>query len=154
MGYSGPTTCTDAGNYQHVPYQCVNGKPRFFVPSWINADGSATIVPAAYRAPGVIDQPRPTIVQKGAGGKMTFWTWDNSVGYVDSGKVAEPLVVIDSSGHVTSPGYNPGTGGWQVDQKPDGTAIYGLAPGDAEAIGVAIGQAQIALQNIATALLK
>ncbi len=147
QSWAGPTTCKgdETGNFMHQNWVCVNGKPMFYVTGWSNTDGSYTAVPADQQMPGASSPvvPGTTIVQNG-----TLWVFDPTNGYVDTGEPAAPLVVIDSSGNVTSPGYNPGTGGWQVGQNPDGSAVYGIAPTNAKQIPGAYDQLQAAVQAV------
>ncbi len=120
MGYDGPTTCTNPGNFQHHNYDCDNGTPKFYTSSWANSDGSITIVPEQYRtadaSPGF--NPGMTIVQNG-----TLWTFDPEQGFVDTGVAATPLVAYNSDGTLKSAGYNPGTGKWEGPGGPNAKLI-------------------------------
>ncbi len=146
-----PSTCNgqENGNYQHQPWTCVNNVPMFYTTGIINTDGSYTPIPEAQQMPGAVSPrvPGSTIVQNG-----TLWAFSSEVGYVDTGKPATPLVVIGSDGKLISPGYNPGTGGWMV-AGPDGTAIYGVAPTNAQQVPGAYDQALTSLESLG-ALLK
>ena len=149
----------EIGNYQHHTYKRDStGKPIFNTKAWANSDGSTTIVPDAYAAPGASPGfvSGYEIVQMGTlpdgTNAHTFWPFDPRVGFVDSHQKAEPLVVIAPDGTVTSPGYNPGTGHWIVGQTALGTEIVGVAPDQAALVPGAIDQARAALDALAALL--
>ncbi len=151
--WNGPTSCSgdEVGNYQHMNWACQNGVPMFSVTGFNTPSGGYESVPTAQRLPGASSPVTPgsTIVKDG-----TLWAFDIEQGYVNTGTKAEPLVVIDSSGNVTSPGYNPGTGGWQIDQNPDGSAVYGVAPDNAAKLAGAYDQLQAAVTSIGSLIGK
>ncbi len=145
-----PSSCNGQpnGNYQHMPWTCVNDVPMFYVTGIINADDTYTPIPENQQMPGA-NSPRvvgSTIVKNG-----TLWAFSAQVGYVDTGKPATPLVVIGSDGKLISPGYNPGTGGWMVADAA-GNPIYGIAPNNAQQIPGVYQQALTAVQALGALL--
>lgn len=145
MSESVPSSCTYDGNFMHQAYACINGVPMFYVSAWINADGTATIVPQSQRMPGALPGviPGTTIVQNG-----TIWSFDPEVGFVDTGKPAEPLVKYGSDGSFISAGYNPGTGKWVIGVS-NGVEIVGTSPSNADDLRQAVAQLKAAVDQLA-----
>lgn len=154
--WNGPTACDGKsnGNYQHLNWTCVDNVPMFGVTGFFGAAGYEA-VPANQQFPGASSP-----VQDGStrvGDKGTIEKWDSRVGaYVDTGVEAKPLVVIENipgqAKPKVTPGYNPATGGWMIDQNPDGSAVYGVPPSNAALVPAALDTVQAAINALSRLL--